>query len=73
MELEIGDQKLGEGVQTACGAVWEAAVPRDWIVSIPSTLRVVLRAEDGSVTRIPAAGPAMLHELPSPDTPGWTA
>ncbi len=69
VDIEIDDQALDPSTtRAACGAVWEAALPRP---PEGATLRLVLRGGDGSVVRVPARGPATLHAPAG--LPAWTA
>ena len=71
VEVEIDDQTLDPAqTEAACGAVWVAALPRP---RPGASLRLVLRGPDGSVVRVPAAGPATLFEADPTGSPAWTA
>jgi hypothetical protein len=74
VDLEIDARTLDlTSARTACGAVWEAAVPRPLLGPGAATFRLILRQADGSVTRIPTAGPASLLEEDAARSPAWTA
>jgi hypothetical protein len=70
IEMQIDDEPLpAEKTRVATGAVWEAAVPRGLLRSLPARVRLILRMADGSVTRVPARGPAVVHESTNESLP----